>query len=110
MLQMGGLSITMATIATIWNMIYNYLYDIGAMRLYGSTQKTQRMRLTHTLMFQLGLLAFEIPAVMLFLGTDLAPSIVIGSSMTGFYMVYNYFFAWGYDLVFPLPRQPACAA
>ncbi len=112
MLQMGGLSITMATIATLWNMAFNYLYDIGAMRMYGTTHKTQRMRLAHTLMFQLGLLAFEIPAVMLFLGTDLVPSIIIGSSMTGFYMVYNYFFAWGYDVVFPLPEvepEPAPA-
>lgn len=110
MLEMTGLSIATATLATLWNMIYNYLYDLGVMRLYGSTKKTQRMRIVHTLLFQVSLLSVTSPTVMLILSTSFSSALAVAASMTGFYLVYNYLFAWAYDIVFPLPEPQAAAA
>ncbi len=61
-MHMGVVGIGSATIATIWNFLFNLGFDHGMRRMFGSTTKTFRIRLVHTVLFEIGLLAILLRA------------------------------------------------
>jgi len=51
----GSLGITTATIAAVWNYLYNWGFDHALKRLTGSVHKRMRVRVLHAVLFELGL-------------------------------------------------------
>jgi uncharacterized membrane protein len=102
--DIGVVSLVSATIATIWNYIYNLGFDRVMQRLRGSTAKTGLIRVLHAVLFETGLLLALMPPIAWYLGISLWQAFLLDVSFALFYMVYAFVFNWAYDRVFPLPE------
>ena len=103
--DVGIVSLVAATVAMGWNYVYNLGFDHAMRRLTGSVVKTVPIRIGHAVLFELGLLTMLLPFMAWYLGIGLWQALVMDLAFAGFYMVYAFVFNWGYDLIFPLPRQ-----
>jgi len=104
MLDIGVLSAIIAVVATAWNLVYNYLFDLALTRALGTTAKGGLMRIGHAILFEVGLLAVLMPFIAVYLGISLWQALMMDISFALFYMAYAYVFNWGYDRLFPLPE------
>lgn len=103
MADIGVVGVGAATIATIWNYVYNLGFDSLMQRLTGRTQKSVAIRVVHAVLFEVGLLIVLMPLIAWYLGIGLLQAFFMDVSFAVFYMVYAFVFNWGYDRVFPLP-------
>ncbi|WP_370677255.1 PACE efflux transporter [Pleomorphomonas sp. PLEO] len=104
MLDIGVLSAIIAVVATLWNLVYNYLFDLALKRLRDTTAKGTVMRVFHAILFEAGLLAVLMPFIAAYLGISLWQALMMDISFAAFYMVYAFLFNWLYDRLFPLPE------
>jgi uncharacterized membrane protein len=102
--NMGVVGIVGATIATLWNYVYNLGFDHMMERMRGSTRKTAPIRVLHTIMFEVGLLFVLLPFFAWYLGISLWQAFLMDVSFALFYMGYAFVFNWAYDRLFPLPE------
>ena len=100
--HMGFIGIASATIATLWNFIYNWGFDRAMLRLRGSVQKTLAIRVVHTLLFEAGLVVMLIPMIAWYLGIGLWAALLMDVAIVIFYLVYGFLFNLAYDRVFPV--------
>lgn len=107
--HIGIAALVGATIATLWNYVYNLIYDRMMLRWLGHLRKSLRQRILHALLFELGLLLALMPFLAWYLDVSLLTALVMDLGFAGFYLVYAFVFNWGYDVVFPLPAAPAQA-
>lgn len=104
MVDIGVLSAIVAVIATLWNLVYNYLFDIALKYTRGGTAKGTAMRVFHAILFELGLLATLMPFIAAYLGISLWQALMMDISFALFYMAYAFLFNLMYDRIFPLPE------
>ncbi|MCX7567692.1 PACE efflux transporter [Sulfitobacter sp. F26169L] len=103
--DIGVVAVSAATIATLWNYLYNWLFD-RAMRWWkGSVQKSIILRILHAILFEAGLLLVTLPLLAYVLGIGLWQALVVDLAFVVFYLIYAFIFNWVYDLVFPLLNQ-----
>lgn len=102
--DIGVVSVVSAVLATVWNMGYNYLFDLGMQRLTRSTAKSFPQRVLHAVLFEVGLLIVLMPFIAWYLGVSLVQALLMDMSFALFYMVYALGFNWAYDAIFPLPE------
>ncbi|MBY5989418.1 PACE efflux transporter [Roseovarius atlanticus] len=102
--DIGVVGLVSATIATLWNMVFNFGFDLVLQRGTGSTRKTARQRVAHAVLFEAGLLVVLMPFIAWYLQVSLWQALVMDLSFALFYMVYALGFNWLYDIVFPLPE------
>lgn len=90
-----GTIVIISAIAMVWNFVFNTLFD----RVFTGPREMRsfRLRLMHTVMFELGLLVFTIPVVAYILQVDWITAFVMDIGMTLFVMVYALIFNWSYD-------------
>lgn len=100
----GVVGLVSATLATLWNIVYNYFFDKALQRAYGTTLKTRMMRVVHAALFELGLLVVLLPFIAWYLGVTVWQAFIMDLSFAAFYMVYAFCFNWAYDTLFPLPE------
>lgn len=93
-----------ATVAMLWNYVYNLGFDHVMQRLTGGTAKTTRVRVLHAILFELGLLTLMLPAIAWYLQISIWQALVMDIALALFYMGYAFVFNWAYDRVFPLPE------
>lgn len=93
-----------AIIATLWNYVYNILFDKAMQRACGSTRKNASGRVVHAILFEAGLLVVLLPLIAWYLDVGLWEALLMDVSFAFFYMVYALAFNWGYDRLFPLPE------
>lgn len=104
--DMGVIGVGSAIIATIWNYVYNIVFDRGMLRVTGSTRKSFRVRVLHALLFEAGLLVILLPLMAWYLGIGLVEALVLDAVIVVFYVVYAFLYNLVYDRVFPVPHQP----
>lgn len=104
MQDIGVVGVVSATLATLWNMAYNYGFDRGLRRLAGTTLKSPLARILHAVLFEAGLLVVLLPFIAWYLGITLWQAFVMDLSFAAFYLVYAFGFNWLYDRLFPLPE------
>ena len=102
--DIGVVGIVSATLAALWNMVYNYIFDHSMQRLFATTEKAIPSRVVHAVLFETGLLIVLMPFIAWYLGISLWQALVMDISFALFYMVYALAFNWAYDMVFPLPE------
>ena len=102
--DIGVVGLVSATIATLWNMVFNFGFDLVLRCRTGSTRKTAMVRVVHAGLFELGLLVVLMPFIAWYLQVSLWHALVMDLSFALFYMVYALGFNWLYDMVFPLPE------
>lgn len=105
--DMGVIGIGSATIATLWNYVYNYGFDRAMKRWRGDTLKTTPIRIAHALLFEAGLLVVLMPFIAWWLGISLWEALLMDIGLAAFYVVYAFGFNLVYDRVFPLPEWAA---
>ncbi len=109
-MDMGVIGLISATVATLWNFVFNMGFDRAMIRRTGSAAKSVPVRILHTLMFEGGLIVLLIPMIAWYLGITLWQALVMDIAIVAFYLVYTFFFNVAYDRVYPLPEaQPAAA-
>ncbi len=108
MQHMGVIGVVSATIATLWNFVFNLGFDRAMLRLRGSIQKTLAIRVAHTFLFEAGLVVMLIPMIAWYLGIGLWTALLMDVAIVIFYLVYGFFFNLAYDRVFPV-RAPVHA-
>jgi len=95
MTDMGVVTVVIAVMALIWNMVYNALFD----RFLAATgkSKTLVLRIWHSVGFELGLLFMAIPFVMWWLNIGLWEALVLDIGLILFYLPYAYIYNLAYD-------------
>lgn len=101
--DIGVVGVVSATLATLWNLIYNFGFDLALRRLTGTTWKPIHVRVVHTVLFEAGLLIVLMPFIAWYLGVSLWHAFVMDLSFALFYIIYALGFNWVYDSIFPLP-------
>lgn len=103
--SMGVVAVFGASIATLWNYIYNIGFDRIMKRVLGTVHKTLAIRVVHTILFELGLLTVTLPFIALYLGVTIWQALLIDIAYVIFYLIYAFVFNWTYDQIFPLPKD-----
>ncbi|HBZ43524.1 MAG TPA: hypothetical protein DEO85_05560 [Maritimibacter sp.] len=107
--DIGVVGLVSATLATLWNMVYNFGFDLVLRYRTGTTKKGYGLRVVHAVLFEVGLLLVLLPFIAWYLGLTLWQALVMDLSFAVFYMVYAYLFNLAYDRLFPLAEwsEPA---
>lgn len=100
--DIGLLGAIGTTIATVWNYIYNLLFDHALLKRRGSPKKSVKLRIVHAFGFELGLLIVFLPIVAAVLKVNLLEALVIDLGFMAFYLVYTFVFTWAYETIFPI--------
>lgn len=100
--DMGVIGVVSATVATLWNFVFNMGFDRAMLRLRGSVHKTMATRVVHTLLFEAGLVAMLIPVIAWYLGIGLWAALLMDLAIVTFYLVYGFLFNIAYDRLFPV--------
>jgi len=95
MADMGVVTVVIAVMALIWNMVYNALFD----RFLAASGKTKTlvMRIWHSIGFEFGLLVMAIPFVMWWLNIGLLEALALDIGLILFYLPYAYIYNLVYD-------------
>ncbi len=101
----GVVALVSATLATLWNYVFNLGFDRMMMRWVGHTRKWPMLRVGHAVLFEVGLLAVLLPFIAWYLQIGLWTALVMDLGFAGFYLVYAFVFNWAYDLIFPIPIE-----
>lgn len=100
--DIGVVSIVGATIATLWNYVFNLIFDHALLRITGAVRKSLPLRIVHAVLFEAGLLAVLLPFIAWYLDVSLAQAFVMDLSFALFYLIYAFVFNWAYDVIFPV--------
>ncbi|OIQ45347.1 MAG: hypothetical protein BM558_04245 [Roseobacter sp. MedPE-SW] len=103
----GVVALVGATLATLWNYLFNLAFDRAMVRRLGHTQKWPLLRVLHAVLFEAGLLAVLLPFIAWYLQIGLWTALMMDLGFAGFYLVYAFVFNWAYDVVFPVPVRIA---
>ncbi|MEW6642029.1 MAG: PACE efflux transporter [Pseudomonadota bacterium] len=105
--KVGVVGVAAATIATLWNFVFNLGFDHAMRHAVGHTRKSIMTRILHAGLFELGLLIMLLPPIAWYLGMTLWATLLMDLSMIGFYLAYAFGFNIAYDRVFPIPARAA---
>lgn len=94
-LEMGGLTVLLATTAMIWNIIYNAMFD----RLWPAhlVTRTAKVRALHALGFECGFIAIGVNIVAFVLNVSLLQAFTLEIGFFLFFLPYTMFYNWAYD-------------
>jgi uncharacterized membrane protein len=84
--QMGFVGVVSATLATLWNYLYNLGFDHMLQRRTGSTRKGPVMRITHAVLFEGTLLLILLPFIAWHLGISIMAALAMDVSFALFYV------------------------
>ncbi|GAA1132734.1 PACE efflux transporter [Citricoccus alkalitolerans] len=98
----AAVGVLSSVVALIWNMVFNTLFERWE-RHSGHTGRPLRIRLLHTLLFELGLVIVLVPAVAVLLQVSLWEAFLYEAALIVFFLIYNAVYAWLFDRVFGLP-------
>lgn len=99
---MGIMVLVASIVATLWNFAYNLVFDRVMLKIYDNTRKTVAIRVLHALLFEAGLIALLLPAIVWYLSVSYWDAFMMDIGMAGFYLVYAFVYNACYDKVFPI--------
>ena len=94
-LQSGSLSVISALTATVWNFIFNKLFD--SLQKKHQFQRTFLVRAIHAVGFETGLIISLIPVAMVMLNLTVAEAFFVEIGLMLFFLPYTMLFNWLYD-------------
>ncbi|NDV22454.1 PACE efflux transporter [Desulfovibrio sp. JC022] len=100
---MGVITITLSLIAMVVNYFYNLAFDYALLRLGRPVyERGPKLRVLHSVFFELCLLVFSLPLVMLLLDYSFMQALMLDLGFAMFVPVYAFFFNVIYDRTFPV--------
>jgi len=97
MFDMGVLTAVIATMAVLWNMLYNWLFD--RLQARWGFARSYRVRIAHSFGFEFGLILIAIPFVAWWLEVSIWHALVLDIGFVLFYLPYGFLFNLGYDKI-----------
>ncbi|MEG5461977.1 PACE efflux transporter [Enterobacter chuandaensis] len=94
-LQSGSLSVISALTATVWNFIFNKLFD--SLQKKHQFQRTFLVRTIHAVGFETGLIVTLIPVAMFMLNLTMTEAFFVEIGLVLFFLPYTMLFNWLYD-------------
>ena len=108
LLKTGIIGGVISLLAMLWNMVYNYCFDLLLVRCgHPLNRRTLMLRTAHALFFEAGLAMLTIPMVAWWLSIPLLKALLLDFSLVCFYLVYALVYNWAYDRLFPYPAWEA---
>lgn len=95
LLQSGMLSLISALTATVWNFIFNKIFD-GLQRRY-AFERSFLLRVLHAVAFEIGLIVTLTPVAMLLLNLPLIDAFFVEIGLVLFFLPYTLAYNWLYD-------------
>lgn len=95
--NLTGLAIFISTIAMVWNYIFNLLFD--RFSTGERIKRSTKVRIVHSLAFELGLLIFTVPLIMWVLDVSLIKALIMDFGAVIFFVLYTYLFNLFYDSI-----------
>jgi uncharacterized membrane protein len=92
---MGLLTIMISTIAMLWNMVFNALFDRLQLRL--GFHRTVAVRVAHAVGFEIGLVLAVVPLAAWWLGISLWTAFLLDIGIVLFFLPYTFFYNLAYD-------------
>ncbi len=86
-----------AVTATLWNMLYNRIFD--AIQKYVGFSRTFKVRVIHAVVFETGLIALLIPFAAWWLSLSLVQAFSLETGLVLFFLPYTVLFNWAYDVL-----------
>jgi len=107
-------SIGASSLAVIWNMIFNMMFEAWERRQSVKGRSIKR-RIAHAIGFEGGLVLSIVPFFAWWLDVSLWEAFVMDLGFILFFLIYTFVFSWCFDKVFGLPASampiaPAMAA
>ncbi|CAD5379898.1 Multidrug/biocide efflux PACE transporter [Pseudomonas sp. OF001] len=97
LLQLGLLTLMFSTVAMLWNMLFNWLFDRAQQRL--GFRRDLRVRLCHALLFETGLIVVLVPLAAWWLSIGLLEALLLDIGLILFFLPYTVAFNWGWDVL-----------
>ena len=97
MVEMGLVTMAIAALALIWNVIFNGLFDRLLKRL--DVARNAWVRVVHALLFEGGLIVMGVPLIAWWLSVSLWQAFLLDIGVLLFFLPYTYVYHWGYDVV-----------
>ncbi|MCY1347443.1 Chlorhexidine efflux transporter [compost metagenome] len=95
--HMGALTLMFSAIATLWNMIFNAMFDRAQQRIGFS--RTLPVRILHASLFELGLIFMLVPLAAWWLSIGLIEAFLLDIGLVLFFLPYAVAFNWSYDVL-----------
>ncbi|MDO4627438.1 MAG: PACE efflux transporter [Pasteurellaceae bacterium] len=87
--------IGISVVAMLWNMLFNWIFD---QFFHGAREKRSlKLRIIHTLIFEIGLLVFSLPWIAYQLNIGWLEALIMDLATTIFIVFYTLIFNWCYD-------------
>lgn len=96
------LSLVISTVALVWNMLFNGLFEWWERR-QSNRHRNWRRRLLHSLGFEGGLTLILTPVIGAWLGISLWLALMTNLGLFVFFFFYALVFQWLFDRVFDVP-------
>lgn len=92
-----AVSLVMAIMAMVWNMIFNSIFDyfVTGKR----EQRSIRLRIVHTLLFEGILILATMPVIALMMNLTLWQAFWADIGLTTLIVIYTFIFNWSYDML-----------
>ena len=103
--KLGILSLMFSAIAMVWNMAFNWMFDLWDRRYRGSAKRGIGVRVVHAFLFEAAFLIIGVFLVAWWLNMTLFNALLLDISFAAFFLVYTFAYNWSYDTVFPIPKQ-----
>lgn len=104
-LQFGVLALILSLTATLWNYLFNLVFDHALLKLGKSLYKTLWQRVVHAIIFEIGMLIVTLPLVVWWLSYGWLEALNMSLSLMVFYLIYVYIYNIAYDNIFPIPGE-----
>ncbi|MET9784259.1 PACE efflux transporter [Nocardiopsis alba] len=98
------LAIMIATVAALWNMAFNYLFEAWERRQV-SRERTVKRRVLHAVAFQLTLVCYLIPLIAWWLDMSLLQAFLLDLVFIVYIPFYTFGYNWAFDKIFGLPSS-----
>lgn len=93
--SLSGMMIVVATIAMIWNFIFNWGFDRV---ITGDKEKRPlKVRVVHVSLFEVGLLFFTVPVMAYILNIGILEALIMDLGVTVFITIYAFTYNFIYD-------------
>lgn len=100
----GALSVLCSAIAMVWNLVYNWLFEMWEARR-AVVGRSLSVRVAHAFGFEGGLALILVPVVAWWMGISLGDALLLDLGLLAFFLVYTFSFNLGFDRVFGLPAS-----
>lgn len=100
----GALGLMFSALAMVWNLVFNWLFDLWDRKYRGMARRGFVVRAVHACLFELGLVIAGLFLIAWWLEVGYQEAFLIDISSSAFFLVYAYVYNWSYDQAFPPPR------